>query len=162
MRLITSEIAVFSARSLFINLSRAGVAKNRSRTSMTVPGFVARGRTSDTVPPVTEISKPFSEPGTRLRMLSLETDPIEGNASPRNPSELMSSNRSSIFEVQCRSIARRNSSLVIPQPLSMTRINALPPDAVAISIRVAPASIAFSTSSLITLEGRSTTSPAAI
>ena len=47
-------------------------------------------------------------------------------------------------------------------PSSVTRIRRRPPPSVTISIRVAPASSAFSTSSLTTLAGRSTTSPAAM
>ncbi len=45
MRLTTSEIAAASAFSVFMNFSRAGVAKKRSRTSTTVPGLAADGRT---------------------------------------------------------------------------------------------------------------------
>src|SRR5690606_621719 len=50
----------------------------------------------------------------------------------------------------------------MPQPSSVTRISALPPLAIATSMRVAPASNAFSTSSLTAEAGRSTTSPAAM
>ena len=50
----------------------------------------------------------------------------------------------------------------IPQPLSVTRISVTPPFCISTVMRVAPASIPFSTSSFITEEGRSTTSPAAI
>jgi len=50
----------------------------------------------------------------------------------------------------------------MPQPSSVTWINPRPPASSATSIRVAPASIAFSTSSLTTDAGRSTTSPAAM
>src|SRR6186713_515828 len=50
----------------------------------------------------------------------------------------------------------------MPAPSSATRIRRRPPPSVAISTRVAPASSAFSTSSLTTLAGRSTTSPAAM
>jgi hypothetical protein len=48
------------------------------------------------------------------------------------------------------------------QHFPVTRISRRPPPSVTISIRVAPASSAFSTSSLTTLAGRSTTSPAAM
>jgi hypothetical protein len=54
------------------------------------------------------------------------------------------------------------SSLLIPLPLSVTLINEIPPSFISTVIAVAPASIAFSTSSLTTEEGLSTTSPAAI
>ena len=46
--------------------------------------------------------------------------------------------------------------------VDVTRIRSSPPPAAATSIRVAPASTAFSINSLITLAGRSMTSPAAI
>ena len=47
-------------------------------------------------------------------------------------------------------------------PSSSTRISRLPPYSTVTAMRVAPASMAFSTSSLTTEAGRSTTSPAAI
>src|ERR1700680_5026901 len=50
----------------------------------------------------------------------------------------------------------------MPVPSSLTRISLRPPSSSEISMTVAPASIAFSTSSFTTDEGRSTTSPAAI
>ena len=54
------------------------------------------------------------------------------------------------------------SSGSMPQPLSVTRMSFLPPSSSWISMRVAPASMEFSTSSLTTDAGRSITSPAAI
>src|SRR5688572_14247213 len=50
----------------------------------------------------------------------------------------------------------------MPQPSSLTLINLRPPSSSATSMTSAPASIEFSTSSLTTDDGRSTTSPAAI
>src|SRR5437868_100743 len=50
----------------------------------------------------------------------------------------------------------------MPDPSSLTRISLRPPSSRVMSIVVAPASIAFSTSSFTTEDGRSTTSPAAI
>ena len=50
----------------------------------------------------------------------------------------------------------------MPQPLSATRISSPPPCSTVTSIRVAPASTEFSSSSFTTLAGRSITSPAAI
>src|SRR5512143_519957 len=67
-----------------------------------------------------------------------------------------------ILDVACRSRARRASSFDIPQPSSRTRILSTPPLSSSTSTRVAPASRAFSTSSLTTDAGFSTTSPAAI
>ena len=49
----------------------------------------------------------------------------------------------------------------MPLPSSVMPIRRRPPPSVKMSIRLAPASMAFSTSSLTTLAGRSTTSPAA-
>src|SRR5689334_3915362 len=50
----------------------------------------------------------------------------------------------------------------MPLPSSLTRMDLRPPSSSATSMIVAPASMEFSTSSLTTDEGRSTTSPAAI
>src|SRR5450755_2256077 len=50
----------------------------------------------------------------------------------------------------------------MPQPSSATSISFIPPPRTRTAIRVAPASSAFSTSSLTTERGRSMTSPAAI
>jgi hypothetical protein len=161
MRFTRSVMAALSARSVFMNLSRAGVAKNRSRTSTTVPWLPATGRTGCSVPPSTRISAP-SAPVVRERIDKRDTEPIDGSASPRKPSERMSKMSSPSLEVQCRPIASGNSSGRIPQPSSVTRRSVSPPPAVAISMRDAPASSAFSTSSLTTLAGRSMTSPAAI
>ena len=61
-----------------------------------------------------------------------------------------------------RRIARVASSRLIPWPSSTTVMAAVPPAAISTEMDEAPASIAFSISSLTTLSGRSTTSPAAI
>src|SRR5207237_1646286 len=50
----------------------------------------------------------------------------------------------------------------MPPPLSTTRIRSAPPWPMSTSMRVLPASTAFSSNSLTTLAGRSITSPAAI
>jgi hypothetical protein len=50
----------------------------------------------------------------------------------------------------------------MPWPSSVTRISSTPPPSSSISTRVAPASMAFSRTSLTTDAGRSITSPAAI
>jgi len=59
-------------------------------------------------------------------------------------------------------MATGSSSADRPQPSSATRIRVRPPPCASTSIRVAPASMALSTSSLMALAGRSTTSPAAM
>ena len=85
-------------------------------------------------------------------------------ASPRNPREAMSYRSSAlrILLVAWRSTAKRASTSDMPHPLSVMRMYSMPPSAISTSMEVAPASIAFSTNSLITEAGRSTTSPAAI
>ena len=96
------------------------------------------------------------------------TEAIEGRASPRKPRLPMRSRSYSpsasgtSLEVACRSRANGSSAAVMPWPSSATRMRDSPPCSAWISIRVAPASMAFSTSSLIALAGRSTTSPAAM
>src|SRR5262245_56617502 len=96
-------------------------------------------------------------------MVSRATAPIEGSASPRKPKARMSK-RSALgsLDVAWRSTASARSSRVMPAPSSLTRIDRRPPPSVTISMRVAPASSALSTSSFTTLAGRSTTSPAAM
>ena len=95
-------------------------------------------------------------------------EPMEGSASPRKPMvEMLSrsscpSSPTGSLEVAWRSMARASSSALIPLPLSSTTRRTRPPPSTVMSIRVEPASSAFSTSSLITEDGRSTTSPAAI
>ena len=58
--------------------------------------------------------------------------------------------------------ASASSSAGMPAPSSLTRIEVLPAPRTSMVILRAPASSAFSTSSLTTEEGRSITSPAAI
>src|SRR5579883_1256433 len=67
-----------------------------------------------------------------------------------------------IFDVACRWIASIASARSMPQPSSLTRIDVRPPSATSMATTVAPASSAFSISSLTADAGRSTTSPAAI
>src|SRR5581483_5019504 len=96
-------------------------------------------------------------------MESLATAPIDGSASPRKPSVRMRERSSSAsLEVAWRSTESTRSALSMPEPSSVTRITPRPPPVATMSMREAPASIAFSTSSLTTLAGRSTTSPAAM
>jgi hypothetical protein len=59
-----------------------------------------------------------------------------------------------IFEVAWRSKHRRASVSDIPFPLSVIRINDLPESFIKILTKVAPESMAFSTSSLTTDAGR--------
>ena len=146
------------------NLRRAGVLEKRSSTSTSVP----RGRaatSSVTGPPHSILSRIASgELPSEVVSVSFETEAIEGNASPRNPN-VVTFNRSAsveIFDVACRSRLSRASSGDMPDPSSRTRIRSTPPPSTSTSMREAPASRAFSTSSLTADAGRSTTSPAAM
>ena len=97
-------------------------------------------------------------------MVKRATELILASASPRKP-RLTIASRSSrvwILEVAWRLSARASSSFTMPLPLSRTRIILAPPFSISISIRVAPESKLFSTSSFTTEAGLSTTSPAAI
>jgi hypothetical protein len=64
--------------------------------------------------------------------------------------------------VAWRSSASGKSSGDMPSPSSLTRINEVPLFSIEMVISVAAASMEFSSSSLTTDAGRSTTSPAAI
>ncbi len=110
------------------------------------------------------ISDPASASSCRVWQRTFDTSAMAASASPRNPSVRIR-NRSSAscsLLVACGVKASGKSSGAIPLPLSATRIRSFPPRSTVTSTRVAPASIAFSRSSLSTLAGRSTTSPAAI
>ena len=89
---------------------------------------------------------------------------IDANASPLKPlvTILLRSSGTESLLVACLLIANFNSSLGIPCPLSMTDILSKPPFSISILIWLLPESIEFSTSSLTTWAGLSTTSPAAI
>ena len=97
-------------------------------------------------------------------MWACEIDAIDAIASPRKPIEVMwyRSSSSMILLVACGVRASARSSGPMPRPLSLTRMSLRPPSSTTTSITVAPASRAFSSSSLTTLAGRSITSPAAI
>jgi len=106
----------------------------------------------------------ISSSAVRVTKCNLETEAIEGSASPLKPNEPICVISSTVFIllVEWRSKAKTASSGFIPQPLSITRIRSLPPFSITTIILLAPASIAFSTSSFTTEAGRSITSPAAI
>ena len=89
---------------------------------------------------------------------------MEASASPRKPKVAMEFKSSSptTLLVAWRRKAVGTSSGAMPQPLSVTRIKVTPPRRISTVMMVAPASTAFSTSSLITEDGLSTTSPAAM
>ena len=86
-RLTTSLIAMLSERSDLRNFRRAGVAKNKSRTSTRVPCRPKRGagRGSCFAPPSTRNSHALSSASVCEVRDSRATEPIDGSASPRNP-----------------------------------------------------------------------------
>ncbi len=92
------------------------------------------------------------------------TAQMEARASPRNPRVPIwyRSSWARTLLVAWRRKAVGTSSRRMPQPLSVTRINRTPPFCISTVMAVAPESMAFSTSSFTTEEGRSITSPAAI
>ncbi len=146
------------------NLRRAGTLKNRWRTSTDVPGGQPTSRTSWILPAAMRISVPVRSAARRVQSRNRATEVIAAKASPRNPRVAIRSRSftSRILLVACRSTARSASSRVMPRPLSSTPTSVRPPHTMITSIWVASASSAFSTSSLSTEAGRSTTSPAAI
>src|SRR5215203_4302458 len=130
---------------------------------MRVPSPSAAGLTADFCPPSTLMVQACGSLVWRVVMVRCATAPIDGKASPRKPSVRMSRRSSAgSFEVACRSTASVRSALLMPLPSSLIRMRRRPPPSIAVSMRLAPASIAFSISSLTTLAGRSITSPAAI
>ena len=162
-RRIASATWLDSVRGSFRNLSRAGVAKNSSRTSTLVPCGCAAGRGSALAPPSISRLQAVSAPAGREVIVKRLTEAIEGSASPRKPSVRMSVRSSSgSLEVQWRSTASRSSSADMPTPSSTTERKVRPPSFRVTAMRRAPASSAFSTSSFTALAGRSTTSPAAM
>ncbi len=156
--------AATSAGALLRNLRRAGVLKKRSCASTVVPAGAATSSFSLTVPPSPRTSVPVSAPRGHESTEKRVTAQIAGRASPRNPSVVIASRSASVasLEVACRRRARSTSSVDIPTPSSVTRISARPASRRSTVTWVLSASSAFSTSSLTTEAGRSTTSPAAI
>ena len=146
------------------NFLRAGVLKKRSSTLTVVPMLQPASMKSGSLPPVMVTRVPRSSPSRRVSSEKRETEAIVGSASPRKPSVpiVLRSPTSRILLVAWRRMARCASSALMPLPLSVTRMKLVPPAMISTSMRVAPASIAFSMSSLMTDAGRSTTSPAAI
>ena len=156
--------AADSLRSVRRKASRAGVLWKRSQTSAVVPGARAAARCSSTSPARACSSQAPSSPAVRLVIRRSLTAAMLASASPRKP-RLRTRARSSTvssLEVAWRAIARRSWSPGMPAPSSATTMRTSPPASRSTSIRVAPASSAFSQSSLTAAAGRSTTSPAAM
>ena len=81
-RRTVSRTASASARSDFRNLSRAGVAKNRSRTSTRVPSVPEAGVTSPFAPASTTIRRACGASASRETISSRATEAIEGQGFP--------------------------------------------------------------------------------
>ena len=108
--------------------------------------------------------KPPVAPGGQLMRLSRLTAAMEGKASPLKPRLVMDSRSASAASllVAWRLRLRGISEGVMPAPSSTTRMSRRPPSSTTTVMLRAPASRAFSTSSLTAAAGRMITSPAAI
>ena len=131
---------------------------------MLVPRVPATRLCSIRSPPSYRMSVPSSSSTVCVCSVTRETAAIDASASPRKPSERMEKRSLAVESllVACRKNAVSQSSSAIPLPLSMMRMLSIPPFSISMVTAVAPASMEFSTSSLTTELGRSTTSPAAI
>ena len=129
-----------------------------------LPTEHATGSWLSTLQPEMERDVPISSVAWRVFSSTCATAAIEARASPRNPMVCKEKRSSAwrIFDVAWRSKASRASVSDIPFPSSITCIDVFPASTTSTSMRFAPASTAFSTSSLITEAGRWITSPAAI
>ena len=154
----TSLIAATSVASLFKNLRRAGTLAKRSRISITTPGSSGPPPCSTTSP---ARIRSFAPP---LEQSTSATAAMLARASPRKPNDWMTARSASDVSllVVWRTKASASSPAGIPAPSSLTRMDVLPAPRTSTLMRRAPASSAFSTSSLTTEAGRSMTSPAAI
>ncbi len=115
-------------------------------------------------PPSFSTRMPAVCPAWRVSSTTLPTAAMEASASPRKPSVSTRDNSSAVRNllVAWRSKASTKSSGEMPEPLSTTWKEARPPSLMSTVMLVAPASMLFSTNSLMAAAGRSTTSPAAI
>ncbi len=158
-----STMAASSVRSVRRKRRRAGVFMNRSSTSMRVPRRGGAGLICGSPPPSTRTSIPAS-PAKAVCMRRRDTDAMDGSASPRKPCEAIRcrSSDEAILLVAWRFSDSSASCSCMPQPLSSTSMRLRPAFSMRTTIVSAPASRLFSTSSLTTEAGRSTTSPAAI
>ena len=131
---------------------------------MVVPWGAPAASTAAGSPPSRCSDAPSAPPGRQVTMSTRLTAEMAARASPRKPRVPIFPRSSSVrsLEVAWRKKAVGSSSGAMPQPLSVTRIRAMPPRRISTTTAELPASMAFSTSSFTTLAGRSTTSPAAI
>ena len=143
------------------NLRRAGVLWNRSATSTRIPRTPAAGCSSP-APLIDQAlsasrgardERDIGDCRYRRQRLAAKTQAIRPARGRRGCAILL---------VAWRVSASASSSRGMPLPLSATTMRLMPPPSRRTSIWVAPASRLFSSSSLTTEAGRSTTSPAAI
>ena len=131
---------------------------------MLVPSGAPVGRISCMSPASRDMYVPSIAPRSQVVSSMCDTLDMAASASPRKPSVPMASRprSSASLLVAWRRKATPASSGDMPQPSSVTRISSAPPLFISTVMFLAPASIAFSTSSLTADAGLSTTSPAAI
>ncbi len=148
------------------NLRRAGVLKNRSRTVTVVPAAATRfkpGLTSGrNLPPQTRRRR-----GSGAALVGADVcvrDRRDGGQGLAAEAHRRDAEQVILLGDLAGGVGRKGQRQVFLADAHRRRHrDALrPPSSIATSIRVAPASRAFSTSSLTTLAGRSMTSPAAI
>ena len=146
------------------NFLRAGMLKKRFSTRKLLPLGHDTTSCSSTFEALMTSLVPTSSSSVRVCSVTCATAAMEASASPRNPivCRLKRSLAWRILEVAWRSKDRRASVSDMPRPLSMTCMEAFPASVTSTFMFVAPASMAFSTSSFMTDAGRCITSPAAI
>jgi len=140
------------------------VLKSASTADRRAPRMGEPARPVDSCPPE---PRPAFLPRTRRSMssgVSRETDAIDGRASPRKPNVVIDLRSSAPWILACGVPFEGQDGVVAlhSAPVICHLQQSAPPSAISMRIRDAPASSAFSTSSLTTDSGRSTTSPAAI
>ena len=156
----TSRTADISARALLRKAARAGWPPNSPDTSTVVPGLRAAGRGPAPLISVSSFHAQ-SDPRSRLVIRTRATAASAASASPRNPNvRIPERSPPSSFEVAWRATDISRSSGDIPAPSSSTVMRSRPPPETRTVIQAAPASSAFSASSLTAAAGRSMTSPA--
>ncbi len=150
--------------SLFMNLRRTGKLAKSRWTVMALPRRRGACVFSRRAPLRKTQRQPRPSSLSAVSRSMSATSRIDGRASPRKPrvSRRSRSSNSASLDVLWRRKAISTSSAPKPQPSSSTRTSSLPPALSSTAISPAPASMAFSTSSLTTESGRSITSPAAI
>ena len=131
---------------------------------MVVPTGQPASSTLPNSPPSMVREEPISASAVQLMTSMRDTAAMAARASPRKPRVPMASRS---YSVRSLLVAWRKKAVLscwagMPQPSSVTRRKVSPPWAISTVTLWAPASMAFSISSLATEAGRSTTSPAAM